>query len=272
MVLKFLKAFWEIGWRSGLALFALFQVAYTIAAIRQSVQWPYLDFYTFLRAGMKVRGGQPIYTFDHIIITDQISNNIVTLQHPLVAVLFAPLTFLPPQTAYWLWLALSILGWGLAVTLALRGTPLSPARRFMPILLAVSAPGLQWDLVWGQLASLIALGLLIGYLLICQERWLLAGIVVGVLIMGKFLLAPLALPLLLRGRGRALTGLSGGAGLTIALALPWTGWHALPEWLATLRNVSWADSRGNLSVHAYVTRLAGEPLPAWQAAALSYSP
>ena len=269
MILKLLRATWVIGWRVVLALFALFQVAYTIAAARQAVDWPYLDLYTFLRSGIKVRTGQPIYTFDHIIVTDQISNNIVTLQHPLIAVLFAPLSLLPQHTAYWLWLTLSILSWGCAVILALRLTGLSPVKWFVPLLLAVSSPGLQWDLVWGQLACLIALGLLLGYRLLCRERWLLAGIVVGILIMGKFLLAPLALPLLLRGRGRALIGLASGVGLTIVLALPWTGWRAFPEWLAVLRDVSWAGSSGNLSAHAYLTRLAGGALPTWQAAALS---
>lgn len=269
MIRKHLRAVWGIGWRVGLALFALFQVTFTVAGIRQAVDWPYLDFYTFLRAGMKVRTGQPIYTFDHIIITEQLSNDIVTLQHPLVAVVFTPLSLLPPQIAYHLWLALSVLGWGLAIVLALRAAALPPAGWFVPILLAVSSPGLQWDLVWGQVACLIALGLLLGYLLIRRERWLLAGVVVGILIMGKFLLAPLALPLLLRGRWRALAGLVSGAGLTVVLALPWTGWHAFPAWLVALRDVSWAGSSGNLSVHAYLTRLAGGPLPAWQAATVS---
>lgn len=269
MIARALRVVLSAGWRAGLALFAFSQIMLTVNGMRQSVDWPHLDFYTFYRAALKVRAGEPLYTFDHIIITEQFSNNIVTLQHPLVAVLFVPLSFLPQHTAYWLWATLSMLAWGSAVVISLRMTALQPKHWVIPILLASCTPGLQWDLIWGQLACIIALGLVLGLTLIRRERWIAAGWIVGMLIMCKFLLAPLALPLLLRGRGRALGGLIGGAALTVVLALPRVGWHAFPEWLTTLRDVSWAGSSGNLSFHAYATRATGGPLSPTLTAALS---
>jgi alpha-1,2-mannosyltransferase len=252
-----------------LALFALYYFALLAAVLRGVSKLSHLDFFTFLRAGMKVRAGQPIFSVDHVTGATGTVFGTITLQHPLVAVVFAPLSALDPPAAYRLWFGISLAAWLLAVALTLRATATPPAWRLPIVLVAVALPGLQWDLIYGQIACLLALLLVVGWLLARGERWFLAGVVVGMAAMLKVLLAPLALPLLLRGRGRAAGGLALGAATSVLIAVPWTGWRAFPDWLATLRRVSWLDAPGNLSIHAYLTRALGTVPPSWAVAGVS---
>lgn len=260
---------WRVLWQGVLAAFAILQLTLLAGAIRQAPDRPYLDFFTFLRSGLKVRARQPIYVFDTVTIAPGRTNDIITLQHPIVAVIFAPLSTLDPLTAYWLWFGISLAAWSLAVAFTLRATTPPPAWRLPLILLAITLSGLHWDLIHGQVGCIMALLSVAGWLLVRRQRWFAAGVVVGILAVLKVFLVPLALPLLLRGRGRAAGGLILGAAAPALVTLPWTGWRAFPDWLAALRGVYWLDVGGNLSFHAYLTRALGAVPPSWMVVGLS---
>ncbi|MFN8538423.1 MAG: glycosyltransferase 87 family protein [Thermomicrobiales bacterium] len=156
--MRLIKRIWQPLWKGSAALIVGFELMLLAVGLWRAPGRAYLDFFTFLRSGMRVRSGQPLYVFDTVAAAGGGTVDMITLQHPAVAVLFAPLSLLPPTAAYALWVGLSMLAWSLAVFLTVRAATPPPSWRLPLALLAITAPGLHWDLMWGQLSCLVAQG------------------------------------------------------------------------------------------------------------------
>ncbi len=145
----------------------------------------------------------------------------LTAHPPTTGLLFLPLAFLDYSTAATVWFGLELLCLALSIHLLARA---SEFRLSTPALLAISGALLAWhpvmtDLTYGQL-TLAQLPFLAGACwALNRRRSALAGALVGIALLIKPFLWPLALPFLLRRDWQFLKGIAGvllpGYGLTL---------------------------------------------------------
>ncbi len=119
---------------------------------------------------------------------------------PPLAWLVVPLTALPFRVAYWLWSALLVAALGVAWYLS------SPGRSRLRIILLVAAAGwlpIVYGLQLGQPALLVAAGVAGCAALLRRDRQLVAGALLGVIVLKPQLALVVPAALLVTGRWRA---------------------------------------------------------------------
>lgn len=217
-----------------------------------------LTLFVFLDSGEQVRRGLPIYDRIRTIHTsDSPALALPNLNHPLIAILVTPLTFVARPTAYLLWVFLSLLVYAFTVALVFREINFTFPRRCLPafIALVLTYLGVIYALQTGQLSLLLSLPVVLVWLFLRRGRVHTAAMILGVLIVLKPFLGVLLPLFLVRGRWRALFSAGvGGAGVTVA-TLPFVGVVAYPAWLITLESITWYDHPLNLSFTGWFFRL-----------------
>jgi hypothetical protein len=159
------------------------------------------------------------------------------LYPPLLMVLVVPLTVMPLSLGTAVWIALLVAA--IAATLALLGV-----RDLRCYALAFFSVPVVTGLIWGNATLLLVP--LVALAWRWRDRWVLAGLCVGVGIAAKLFLWPLAFWLLGTRRYRAFA--MAMASLVAGLLLPWAligfdGWRAYPDLLDVAERV--------YAVHSY---------------------
>jgi len=144
--------------------------------------------------------------------------------------LFAPLTLLSYREAQLAWAAANIAGLALllvALARYLRSVPASPRRAFL-VAVAISTPAMA-TVLGSEVEVLIAGSLFASYLLLCDRRDGLAGVLAAGALFKPHLLAGVVLFLLVRRRWRALASLAAVATPLLVLPALALGPHTLVD-------------------------------------------
>jgi len=153
---------------------------------------------------------------------------------PPVAWLAGVLTPLPFGVAYAVWdlLMLSALAFGLAWSTSLRGPP-----RLVAVLVALAPWWVLHALYVGQVAPLIAAGVLIAWRLVRANRDVAAGIVLSVVVLKPQAAAVVPLALLAAGRFRAFAAWVAAAATVVGASLLTVGPHGWAEYASDLNGL-----------------------------------
>lgn len=156
------------------------------------------------------------------------------LYPPQLAVLMAPLAWLPYQTAFLLWLLVNLALLAAALIALSRYLSVSRSSALLLGLLTASSLPILVALAQGQVSLLLLAAAASGLYAVHRERDLLGGIMLSVLAVKPTYLLPVLLVLVIRGRWRALGSsvivlITGAALATILL-----GPRTLPDYARTL--------------------------------------
>lgn len=231
---------------------------------------PDADFVAFYSASWQALfggGPLPVWDYQHLFTIQQqvagISNAVPWFYPATFLLVVAPLALLPYGWAFAVWLAITVPFWIFVVRRAV-GAPHS-------WLLVLGFPALWWSALDGQNSFLTA-GI-VGLAVIAwrRDRKVLAGVVLGLLIIKPHLAVGLAIVLLAARAWRTLLAAAATAVAGLVVSVLVFGWATLPTWLASLSNASTLVAEGQLpwqkmpSVYAML-RLLGVAHPAALAA------
>jgi len=159
------------------------------------------DVTAYWHASMNLRQGEPLYGPAPAGVAPK-----AFLYPPSFAALFAPLTYLPPLSAYATWMALhfAFLGWLVWATARLAQVAGWPAQgKYLALLLLWLPAPTGGDFQEGQVNLLMASLVATGLLLIEERRPWGGGLMLALATHVKLLPVILLVPLLLQGRRRA---------------------------------------------------------------------
>ncbi|MCL4532088.1 MAG: DUF2029 domain-containing protein [Actinobacteria bacterium] len=217
-------AFWTGGWLvrdgAGPTLFNIQQQATVQAALRQA------------GASEAVRTSPTFAPF---------------VYPPPVALLFAPLTLLPVQGAFLLWLTLSVAAFVSAVAVQLRGT--SHGRGIAVMLLTFG--GVTFTLLEGQVNAVLVLALSLAMLAFRREKRATGGALLGIMLLKFQYAAPFALLLLVKGRWRELAGMAGTGGVIGAVTLAMIGPAGIMGYLELIHRMAAFSPPAEVPVHPW---------------------
>ncbi len=205
-----------------LALLAFVLAATTVYLVL--VSWRVLNFdvSVYWEAGARMRaGGEELYAPR----ADPRNTVGDYLYPPLLACLFAPLTWLPRPvgTAVWGALQLGVALWAAVALARLCGLRSGRATRDLALMLLVGCFAAVWvNLTEGQINLLVVACVASGLALIEDDRPLLGGGLLAAAAHLKVLPVVLVGVLLAQRRWRALGGVALGGALLLAAPLPWT--------------------------------------------------
>ena len=208
-----------------LALFAALCIAVDIAYWRLMLAQDYGDFGIFWQSAHAALTGQMPYGVP--------LGGAKNLNPPFSLVIFAPFGLLPESLAYWTWTTLSVVCYALALVLTRRLSPqsLTPAR----FIFAVSAAPLWYTLMRGQVETVL-LPAVVGVVLLHRAGRLRdAGLMLGVLIAFKPILAVWAFAFLLAGQPRLFRWAVVGGSLASVLAAVMFGPLVYLGWIEAVR-------------------------------------
>jgi len=177
---------------------------------------------------------------------------------PMMLALVAPLGHLSYGAAFVVWTSLGLLGFLLALS------PLLPGRRAW--VLALAFPGVWIGIAHGQTQFVVG-ALLGGALVLLGRRPVLAGVLIGLLVVKPHLAVLLPVALLAGRHGRAFASAAVTSVAVTAASTAWLGVDVLRAWLEEMGAMNAQLSAGDLPVYKFVTpfaglRLLGLPEPA----------
>jgi len=220
------------------------------------VKLHYNDFGKFYYSAEAGRRGLSMYApsvATNIQISERTWIQFWNMNPPHFQIVLWPLTWLPIQSAYVVWMSINV---GIAfLTVGRIASALE--RRVKPAWLLfalVAAPTLSTT-VTGQVTGIV-FGLVSWiWLDMRDQRWARAGSAIGIACSIKPFLAPLVIYLVLRKQWRAvaIAAASGTACFLVGLAVFGVGAHI--EWFNALRSVSWEWAPMNGSIYAPLARL-----------------
>jgi hypothetical protein len=234
-------------------------------AVLAAVAWPYWwwlyrlcaslhynDFGKFYYGVLAWREGRSLYSLSPASFIPGLPNPLTNLNPPHAMLPVWPLTFLPVDWAFALWMVVNgacLLG---VTTIVCRTVEWRPSFFQLTVLMA-GAPTATW-LVTGQLSGLMAVPLTFAWLAWRSGRLRAAGLWLGVAASVKPFLGLLVLWMLWRREWRALQGIaySGLAAFLCGLLVFGVAGHS--EWLAATWATSWTWSAMNASLLGIVTR------------------
>lgn len=204
-----------------LALLVLVLVGATVYL--QLVSWRQLSFdvTVYWEAGERMRAGGELLYAPHADPLNTVGDYIYP---PLLAALFAPLTWLPRAAGLAIWgaLQLVIVAWLLLALRRLCGVERGRRARDFALVLLISCFAAVWvNLNEGQINLLVVACVASGLALIEEERPLLGGGLIAAAAHLKVLPIVLVGVLVVQGRWRALAGVGVGLVLLLAAPLPW---------------------------------------------------
>jgi hypothetical protein len=196
------------------------------------------------------------------------------LNPPHVVLLFVPLTWFPIGVAFGVWVAASVASaiWAIAIIfkeLRIRLTTQSAAWTLLAVLCAaptgalIFAAQISW-ILWGPVTFVWAAAR--------RDRWMRAGLAVGLLMSVKPFLALLLLPFDSKPRRR-----SADIALLVALGCVLAGiivlgWAPFASWWRALTSVTWAGHVLNASLFGFLDRLFRAQPSVWPLAPVSDRP
>ncbi len=261
-------------WRWALlsCLLILYAALSLALQVDQVTQWPashttfasrHCDFVAFLDSARQVLDGRPLYKPRQLFPDSAgVLRPLPNLNPPALTVLLLPLTIFSTETAYVLWLAASALACGVACVAVWREyRPQIPIGGYLALAAAaVAFPGWVFTLVLGQVSYLLA-AVVVGAWLAWRRRCLfLAGCLMGILIVWKPFLLPLAALVAASRSWRQVAGLAAGGLAMVMVGLPVAGLVTYREWVASLGGLDpggLAANAWNISLLAGVERIAG---------------
>ncbi|MEQ1726812.1 MAG: glycosyltransferase family 87 protein [Vicinamibacterales bacterium] len=190
------------------------------------------DFVHFYSQGVATRehDAHALYDLDALaavvdrVVPDKVDAKFPPVYGPQVGLFFAPLARLAYVPALLTWLAVSLTGYALLVSLVWRTCPTLRRERWTTALLAVGAPGLYFTMSFGQ-ASLIGLACTTAlWLALRRERMFLAGLAIGALAYKPQFGLVAAFVFVLAGEWRVVAGAVVAIAAQGALSLAW--WDA----------------------------------------------
>jgi len=172
---------------------------------------------------------------------------------PTVAWLVAPLAMLPPSTAYVIWAFITFAAFALAMAFSGISRGLG---RWVAVIGALTPWWVMHAVNVGQVAPLVAAGMVIGWRLLRDRRDVLAGIVLASVLLkpNTAMLVPLAL--LFATRYRALAAWAATTGIVGLVAIAVLGPHGVMSYVDQIRG-PWPTGADNVTLHGalYATGL-----------------
>lgn len=220
---------------------------------------PNTDLRAYTAAAANLRSGAPIYWLPIVQGGDPPNY----LYPPFLALVFTLLG--PYRTAWWIWGLFSIACWLGALALLLRalreplGRRLGP--RGWPLLVAGLAvfPPVTAHILWGQVGLPILLCLTAAWWALGRRRDGLAGALIGLAIALKIYPALVLVPLVARGRWRAVLVSGAAAALLIGGGFLFVGWEQTRLYLGEVLPAAGDHGVGDVGNYALRERI-GQPL------------
>ncbi|HEX5335942.1 MAG TPA: glycosyltransferase family 87 protein [Propionicimonas sp.] len=246
--------------------YSLLYVLWTNGRIDGVAHTPAADFVAFYSASWQTLfggGPLPVWDYQHLFTIQQqvagVSRAVPWFYPPTFLLVVAPLALLPYGWAFALWLATTVTLWILVVRRA-AGAPHS-------WLVVFGFPALWWAALDGQNSFLTAA--IVGLAVIAwrTDRKVLAGVVVGLLVIKPHLAVGLAIVLVAARAWRTVVAAAATAISGLAVSVLVFGWLTVPAWLGSLSDASALVAEGQLpwqkmpSVYAML-RLLGVTHPA----------
>ncbi len=153
---------------------------------------------------------------------------------PFIAVLWSPLSGLPPLTQMALWDLLNMAGMGIGLWLLLSRLPVGGFTRLAFLLAALTCTPFIVNLEQGQSSGLVMLAMGAGIALLRSRAELAGGLVVGLLVFKIQWLPLLLLVLLFKGRWRALAGMAATCGALLSVTVLTIGIAWAPAYVQLL--------------------------------------
>jgi len=200
-----------------------------------------------------VRGGSPY-------VAGSDGEVVVNLNSPFLTALMIPLGKMAYGRAMWLWYA-SSLAVGVIAGFVMARTFVRD--RFILVWGPLLATGLllyppSLANAWlSQLGLVLALVAALTFLLVAENRWTAAGVVLGLAAGLKVFFGIFAILFLLTRRWRALAGFGAAFLGTLVLGGLMVGWETYPAWARLLGTVDWHSWSWNVSIFGTSTRLLG---------------
>ena len=197
-----------------------------------------IDYHTYLaaaRVGLE-QGWSHIYdqarvdVQQKLLVPDQTAQPF--LSPPTDAWLVAPLTLLPYLTSYWVWAALTLGLYVLALAWSSIGAGLG---RWLPVAAAIAPWWLLHGVRVGQVAPLVAAGVVVAWRLLREDRDVAAGLVLSVVLLKPNIAFMVPLVLLVAGRYRAFAGFAAVATAVAVIALLTLGFAGISDYISQLR-------------------------------------
>jgi len=188
---------------------------------------------------------------------------------PALILLQAPLSHAGFKTARTVWLVAMLLAGAVGVWLVARELGFPPEIAAAMSVVAMAMPVVGYDMRWAQTNALLMLGLVLAWRALRRDRDVQAGVLLGIVAALKVFPLLLLLPLLRRGRVRAVASMLGSSlALTAASSLV-LGVSSLSDFLTSITsgNVKlWVAGPLNLSLPALPVRWLAPEL--WRDASL----
>ncbi len=181
---------------------------------------------------------------------------------PVVAYLFAPFGWLPPEMAALVFTLIGIASIVAAWFMLVRLAELQLRERWLLALLFLANGPLLSGIKWGNISYFLVFALTAGLVLIRARRSLAAGLLLGAAAVLKPELALFGLFFLLRRDFRGVFGFALMGVATVALSVAFYGWADNLYWLQTSilqYSHSWLAVSGNQSIPAFLVRLHASP-------------
>jgi hypothetical protein len=153
---------------------------------------------------------------------------------PFIAVLWSPMSGLPPLTQMALWDLLNVAGMGIGLWLLLSRLPLASFTRLALLLAALTCTPFIVNLEQGQSSGLVMLAMGAGIALLRSRAELAGGLVLGLLVFKIQWLPLLVLVLLFKGRWRALAGMAATCGALLFVTVLTMGIAWAPAYVQLL--------------------------------------
>ncbi len=164
---------------------------------------------------------------------------------PAVALLVAPLSLFPFDSAYVIWAVVTLSAFAVAMALCATSTGLG---RWVGVIGALGPWWVMHAVNVGQVVPLVAAGMVVGWRLLRDRRDVLAGIAFASLLLkpNTAMLVPLAL--LFATRYRALAAWAGTTALLTLVAVAVIGPHGVSAYLDQMRG-PWPSGADNVTLH-----------------------
>jgi alpha-1,2-mannosyltransferase len=175
----------------------------------------------------------------------------IPLYPPQVSIFIAPMARFSYSRMLVVWLAVSVLLYGLCVYFVWRSCPGLQSEHLGFILLAVAFPGFFHLILWGQ-TSALALGCLtLAYFALRKEKEFLAGLALGTLMFKPQLSIAVCVIFFATRRWKVMLGAALSAAAQVLVAWAYYGWGPIRDWTQTVLGVF--DSLSMLEPKLYQT-------------------
>jgi alpha-1,2-mannosyltransferase len=175
----------------------------------------------------------------------------IPLYPPQVSVFFAPIARFSYSRMVIIWLAVSVLLYGLCVYFVWRSCPALQSEKVGFLLLAVAFPGFFHLILWGQSSAVALVCFTLAYFALRREKEFLAGLALGTLMFKPQLGVAVGVVFLATSRWKIILGAALSAAVQMLAAWAYYGWGPIRDWMRKVLGVF--DSLSVLEPKLYQT-------------------